>query len=163
MPISATGSVRRLGIVFVAVALLVTLAPAPPAEALTQAEIRTRVYKRINNARRNHGVRALRVDSTVQSWAQRHARDMAAADTLYHDPALALELSKVTAIVWAYGENVGVTSTGPRAPRRIHRMFMRSPPHRENILRRRFTHMGLGVIKRDGRIWIVQRFVDLRP
>jgi uncharacterized protein YkwD len=156
-------AVRRVAVLALVLSLFVTLLPAPSAQALTANEIRNRIYRRINNARENHGLRRLKVNDTVQKWSQDHAGDMARAGDYYHDSALTVELNKLTRIVWWYGENVGMTSTGGNAPKRMHRAFMKSPGHRANILERSTTHMGLGVVKRDGMIYVVERFVDLRP
>ncbi|HVM19815.1 MAG TPA: CAP domain-containing protein [Egibacteraceae bacterium] len=141
--------------------LFVGLVPAMPAEALTANQIRDRVYTRINKARQNHGLRALRVNPTIEAGAQSHARDMARRGSIYHDPNLGAEVNEVLRPVWWYGENVGWTTTGKGAPKRLHRAFMKSAGHRANILKKGATHMGLGVVKKNGNVYIVERFVRL--
>ena len=41
-------------------------------------------------------------------------------------------------------------------------MFVRSAPHRANLLSTKFTHMGVGVAKDSrGRIWVAEVFAQL--
>ena len=147
-------------IVAVVAALFLTLAPAAPAAAAdsrTPAEIRDRVEYLINRDRARYGLRRLRVSSRVQYYATDHARRMAAAGTIFHDLTGLRSESLVGATSW--GENVGMT-TASDAARHAHSLFMSSTGHRANILKPRWTHMGIGVAKRNGRTFIVQRFAD---
>ena len=141
-------------------ALCLTLLPATPAAAAdsrTSAEIRNRVEYLINRDRARYGLRRLRVNARVQYYATDHARRMAAAGTIFHDVTGLRTESLRSATSW--GENVGLT-TASDAARHAHSLFMNSTGHRENILRRRWTHMGIGVVKRNGTTYIVQRFAD---
>ena len=54
-----------------------------------------------------------------------------------------------------WGENVGETPTTLRA---LQRAFMRSRLHRSNILNRRFRHVGIGVVGRNGKLWVTLDF-----
>ncbi len=149
---------RLLATLLTAVALM-GLLPAPhaaAADARPAAEIRDRVEYLVNRARARHGLRRLDVNLTLQRGARGHACDMADAGTIFHDARLALELPLG---VDAWGENVGYTSATDAAPR-IHELFMDSPPHRDNVLRRRWRIMGIGVCKGGGRTWVTQRFAD---
>jgi hypothetical protein len=100
-----------------------------------------------NAERQAHGLAPLSVATDLQSEAQRHADDMAAASALWHTPDLA---SRVTG--WKrLGENVG---RGPNA-QAIHAGFMASPTHRANILQPAYTQMGVGMATTsDGRLYI---------
>jgi uncharacterized protein YkwD len=140
-------------------AVATLLAPATPAHAVdrsSEAQIRNRIEELINRARANHGLRRLKVNDRTQRYATDHAQDMARKGTIFHDAALPLEVL-LGATSW--GENVGYT-TADRAARKLHVMFMHSPGHRANILRPRFTHMGIGVEKRNGTVYVVERFAD---
>jgi uncharacterized protein YkwD len=154
-------SAARFALVGMVTTLVVGLAPAPPAEALTANQVRNRLYDKVNKARDNHGMRRLRANTTIQHGAKRHTRTMADSGALFHDAALFNEVNKVSRQVWWAGENVGLTSTGKGAVKRLHRAFMGSSGHRANILNRRATHMGFGVVTRNGRVYVTQRFVDL--
>ncbi len=82
--------------------------------------------------------------------ARRHAEEMARQDRLFHNPRLARDVRNWESV----GENVG---TGESVAD-IHRAFMESSTHRSEILNRRFTQVGVGVVERDGLIWVAQVF-----
>jgi uncharacterized protein YkwD len=160
---SPAGSARlRLLIIGLAVALSMTLVPASPAHAADHrkaAQIRDRVEYLVNRARVNHGLRRLRVSSRLQYYATDHARTMAVTRTIFHDTSGLRTESLRNATAW--GENVGMTSS-TNAARHMHGMFMKSAGHRANVLKPGWTHMGIGVAKRGGRTYIVQRFAAAR-
>jgi uncharacterized protein YkwD len=55
----------------------------------------------------------------------------------------------------ATGENVAAASSLERA----HRALWASPSHRGNVLEKRFSKIGIGVIKTsDGRVWVTEIF-----
>lgn len=141
-------------------ALSFTLLPATPAHAAdsrTAAEIRDRVEYLINRDRARYGLRRLRVSPRIQYYATDHARKMAAAGTIFHD-VTGLRIESLAGAT-AWGENVGKT-TATDAARHAQSLFMGSTGHRANILKPRWTHMGIGVAKRNGATYIVQRFAD---
>lgn len=84
-------------------------------------------------------------DSQLAAYAQEHADRLAAEDDLYHS-----SFDYYPGSFAHYGENVGV---GPTTENII-QAFIASPTHLENITDP-FTHIGVGVAKRDGKIWIV--------
>lgn len=53
------------------------------------------------------------------------------------------------------GENVGVGGNIEA----LQKAFMESPGHAANILDPRWTHMGVGVIKRGGTYWVTMEFM----
>ena len=134
---------------------------AGPAQAGTISDLRTGLEQRINRAREARGLRPLRVNVKIQRYAQQHAGRMADTNTLFHDSLARLYFEVPVARSWV-GETVGATPAGPNAARRVHREYMDSKDHRDIILRRRATHMGIGVVKRNGTLWTVERFADLR-
>lgn len=156
---SGVCSLVRATVIAVVAALCVTLLPAPAAQAAASpsaADIRDRIEYLINRDRARYGLRRLRVSTRIESFAKDHAGDMAARGTIFHDVAFSAEsLAGATAM----GENVGMTGSSEPA-RAAHSMFMQSPPHRENVLKARWTHMGVGVVKRGGYTYVVQRFAD---
>lgn len=152
-------TLRHLVVVaLLACTLVVGLRPAT-AEAATHGQIRNSLERRINAAREERGLRRLRVNDTIQRGAQGHAGLMADLNTMFHDAAYFSEIPGDSE--WA-AENVGYVPAGSGAARRMHTAFMKSEGHRANILARRATHMGIGVVKRDGRVWVVERFADRR-
>lgn len=152
-------TLRRLIVLTLLACLLVAVAPPPAAEAATVSEIRNGLERKINHARASRGLRKLRVNLIVQKYAQGHAKTMGTLNVMFHDSALWSESPSGTE--WL-AENVGYVSSGSGVVRRMHRAYMKSDGHRANILKPRATHMGIGVVKRDGKVWTVERFVDLR-
>lgn len=151
-------TVRRVATVALLVCLSVTGMNPPAAEAATVSEIRDGLEAKINRARASRGLRKLRVNVTTQKYAQGHATHMGDLNAMFHDAALWHEVP--AGAEWL-AENVGYVSAGSRVVRRMHRAYMNSDGHRANILKPRATHMGIGVVKRDGKVWTVERFVDL--
>lgn len=142
--------------------LLIALVPATPAEAAdsrTVEQIQTIVERKINRARTARGLKPLRVNRKLEYWATDHARFMARKRTLVHDSLYRLQLEAPRTAI-SFSENIA-RNTAANAARRAHRMFMRSPAHRANILHPTTTHMGVGVAKRGNYTYIVQRFVTL--
>lgn len=84
-------------------------------------------------------------DWQLQQYAQAHADRLAEEDALYHSSLIEAPGDYVL-----YGENVGM---GPSVGAII-QGFLDSPTHLENITDP-FTHVGVGVAERDGKVWIV--------
>ncbi len=145
-----------IAIVFSLAATLLPATPAAGVDSRTPREIRNRIEYLINRQRVRHGLRKLRVNEKTQYYATRHARSMRNRGYIYHDPNLGREIPSGC---YAWAENVASTSAD-NAARAAMTMFMNSSSHRSNILSRRMTHMGIGVAKGGGKVWIVQRFVD---
>jgi uncharacterized protein YkwD len=135
----------RLGIILAVVLTLGFMVPKH-ADATTSPE--RAMASLINRARTSHGRSSLRVNDGLSNYARRHSATMASKGVLYHNPYLAKWLAS-----WSWsilGENVGVGSSIDS----LHRAFMNSPPHRANIMDRRFRDVGVGVVVRGGRTWV---------
>lgn len=149
-PNASTGS-RRVG---VAIALIVTLSSASllaDAIAGTPAHAgrpQRRLLRMINDARRRHDARPLKMARRLTRLARRHSRQMARSRTLFHS-------SRRIGGTW--GENVGYTYHRLRS---IHRAFMRSRSHRRNILSRKFRRVGIGYDRSGRRLWVTEIFAD---
>jgi hypothetical protein len=103
-----------------------------------------------NSARSSHGVSRLAVSSDLSAIAHRQAQRMADKGELFHNPKLASEVQNWQKI----GENVGY---GPDALA-IHNAFMHSPDHRANILDSAFRQIGVGVVVKNGVVWVSEVF-----
>jgi uncharacterized protein YkwD len=135
----------RFGLVLVIVLGLLAF-NAPRAEAASSTEKQMASY--INKARANHGRAGLAFSYKLSQYARKHSATMAAKNRLYHNPKLAKWLSGYD---WnILGENVGV---GPSI-HSLHKAFMASPGHRANNLDKRFKQVGVGVVWKNGRVWI---------
>jgi uncharacterized protein YkwD len=113
---------------------------------------RHRVQRLVNEARSRYGLHRVRLKPRLSEDAWRHSRRMARVRSLFHSGNLALLVRPYHARYW--GENLGV---GPRL-RDIVRMWMRSAPHRANILNRHYRRSGVGVVRTGGRYWVTMMF-----
>lgn len=143
----------KLTAIAVALAATLTLAgPMTSASAGTKAEA-AEFLSLQNQARRDHGDRALSMDRRIARYAKRHSKQMAEQGYLYHTSSLANALGRRH---WSIaGENVGV---GPDLLT-LQDAFMNSSEHRKNILRGSYHDAGVGVyIDDDGLVWVTVVF-----
>jgi uncharacterized protein YkwD len=124
---------------------------AQPASAATTA--RHEMLALTNRSRAAHGVPRLKLNPRLSNIATRHSRSMASQGTLFHTANVPRELRRWRWSIW--GENVGMTS-GTLTD--LQDAFMNSPVHRQNILNRRFHHVGIGVARVDGAYWVTVVF-----
>jgi uncharacterized protein YkwD len=94
--------------------------------------------------------------------ARRHAELMAEHESIQHEfqgePSLAARVKQAGARFRWLSENV---FQGP-STEFIHTGFMRSPPHRANILDRDMDSIGVGVVERDRQFFAVEDFSQAR-
>ena len=109
-----------------------------------------------NRERSAHGLRRLRRNGKLARAARGHAADMARAHYFGHtSPNGASPLTRALSAGYrgrrvSVGENiVYVASTRGVTPREVMRLWMGSPPHRRNILTRRWRHLGIGAVRRS--------------
>ena len=151
-------TIRRLAMSAVIALAFGALAPSTVATAggsgscYRYKESEVDFAKRMNLARSLAGVGRLELDKQLSRVARHHAWEMWDKHTLYHTPSDKLRW-RVTR--WnMLGENVGVGGSVLD----LHQAFMNSPAHRENILRGRYQHVGVGVKKSDNYIWVTVIF-----
>lgn len=112
--------------------------------------------RKINHARSRQGIRKLKYDPQLSKVARKHATEMDRRNSLYHTPSSKLR-RRVTN--WSIlGENVGVGGS----VKSLHRAFMRSAPHRHNILDRNYRYIGVGRRRDGGTIWVTVIFEATR-
>jgi uncharacterized protein YkwD len=107
----------------------------------------------MNVERRRHHLRRLRPSRDLTDAAARHARAMVIGRYFAHDePAGPSFLQRVLRSgylerygKWRVGENLGWGWGTGGTPRALVKAWMRSRPHRRNILNRRFRDVGIAV------------------
>jgi uncharacterized protein YkwD len=122
------------------------------------ASLERELFNATNRERMAHGVPTLRWNDSLAVAARKHAGEMAAKDTLSHqfagEPSLPSRVKQTGArFVWL-SENVAL---GPN-PSFIHAEFVKSPPHRANILDTDMDVMGVGIVERHGQLFAVEDF-----
>lgn len=117
----------------------------------------------LNAERARHGLRPLREDARLARAARRHARDMAERDYFAHESPegtgpharilrAGYERPRLT------GENLARGEAEAGAPSAIVEGWMHSPGHRENILRRGFEEIGIGIVVDGGEAFYATTF-----
>jgi uncharacterized protein YkwD len=104
---------------------------------------------KINKRRARRGKRRLAWDRQLGYVARRHARRMGRNRSIYHDNRLGNKVTRWRRL----GQNVG-TGGGCRS---LFKAFMRSAPHRHNIMGR-YRHVGVGSTKAGGRLYVMHVF-----
>jgi uncharacterized protein YkwD len=119
--------------------------------AMPLKQTRTVVLCLLNAERRKAGLRPLVRDARLELAAQRHSEDMVARKFFEHDTPEGID-PQARMLATGYPSNNALTgeniawATGPSAtPQAIVRLWMHSPPHREDILRPGFVQIGVGV------------------
>ncbi|MEY2567095.1 MAG: hypothetical protein QOE35_1624 [Actinomycetota bacterium] len=127
-------------------ALLLPMRPAAADPAGDEADF----IQRTNALRAEKGAPPLSVDAELTDIARRWSAHMADQGELSHNPNLGDEAHDWQML----GENVG---TGPTVES-IHNAFVNSEHHYANLVDPSFTLIGVGVVERDGRIWVTEDF-----
>ena len=114
---------------------------------------------RTNQLRASLGVSAVASHPTLDSKAQSWAQDLAGRGTLVHsDLSSGLERVNWTTI----GENLASGSETGDWSLRLHNALVASPTHYNNLVDRRFTHMGVGIASAGGKVYVVEVFAEIR-
>jgi uncharacterized protein YkwD len=123
------------------------------AAAACETAERTQAASLLNQYRGQYGRAGLARSGDLDAKAQNHAQAMANAGRIYHSPNLAAGVSAGWRLI---GENVAVAPNVGSAQQALEG----SAPHRENMLNARFNQMGIGVVAKGGRVYLVQVFVQ---
>jgi uncharacterized protein YkwD len=124
------------------------------------------LFESANRDRAAQGLPRLKWDGTLALAAQRHAQLMAQQGTLSHqfrgEPDLPARATQAGSRFSTIAENV---AEGPNALN-IHTQWMRSPPHRGNLLDPDLDSVGIAVVERNGQFFAAEDFsravADLR-
>jgi uncharacterized protein YkwD len=146
------GLVRAVKVLGLTLALSVVLGAVAPSAHATWTP-RLDMLRWMNTARSDRGSVVLDPGWRLRRLANEHSRQMANAGRIFHTGSLSSRLSFVS---WSVaGENVGAGGS----MRALFDAFMKSDAHRDNILRRGFRRVGIGVHAQDGFLWVTLIFV----
>jgi uncharacterized protein YkwD len=124
------------------------------ARAITSVDqLEPRVLSELNAVRARHGLGALRLSPQLAAAAERHSRAMGQLGFFSHKSADGSSFSKrierfygpAGFRYWSIGENLLWASPEVDAAAAV-RMWMKSPHHRDNILRARWREIGLSAV-----------------
>ncbi len=155
-PARRRGAAAALAVLAVLASMLTGLATAAPAQAAISTTSAERAFvSGINAARRTSHRSQLPTSPALTAVARSWARAMARSNRLAHNPRVGRQVHS-----WRYlGENVGVGGSTSS----LHRAFLRSTPHRANVISTRYTRVGVGVAYGHGRMWVVELFERPAP
>ena len=142
---------RRAMLLITTGLLALQVASAGPSPAAVTHPERS-MLRLLNADRHRHGLGSLRLSAPLSGYSQRHSRAMASRRALFHHWCLDCIRRRHGWVV--IGENVGYAPT----VRSANRLFMRSAPHRHNILCSCFTRVGVGGVRSGGRVWVTEMF-----
>jgi hypothetical protein len=142
---------RKVAVLLLAPALLAGVAIGASRATASDDPNAASFVSKTNAERTSRGLRAYTVAADLVSVAKRHSAEMAAKQSLYHNPNLGTEVSNWQVV----GENVGDGGSVDS----IHTAFMNSPEHRSNILATDYTEIGIGTVTdAKGVIWVTEVF-----
>jgi uncharacterized protein YkwD len=147
-------AVRRGGGVAVLIGLLIVFATAcnvePPAPTTTSLPDVAAAYGLLNQFRAQQGLGSLIRTAELDAKAQAQAEAMATAGQLFHS-----YLPAGLAPGWrCLGENIAFAPQVTSAQGWLEG----SPPHRANMMNGSFNLVGIGVVRANGVVWVVQDF-----
>src|SRR5690242_8671105 len=114
----------------------------------------------INQARAQNRLPLLQEDVHLHAAARTHTRLMASQKILSHQLPGESVLLKRLALRGAYVYVAGETAAFNRSADAAQESFMHSPPHRTIILDSQYDLVGVGVVERDGMIWVTEDFAS---
>ena len=104
----------------------------------------------LNQERAKHGLKALHSSKRLRGAAKHHSRAMVSDHFFDHtSPSGSTMVSRISSVGYRFrmaGENIGWGSGYLATPAAMVRGWMHSQGHRENILRRGFHEIGIGVV-----------------
>jgi uncharacterized protein YkwD len=149
---------------------LPTAVPAPPAPPSQLHGVAATLLAAINKDRAKHKAAPLILDSKQSACSMKHSLHMAAAGYLAHDqfPADICIPHELAA------ENIGEARGDPtQAALMLHRIMMSEGPcphkgcsgtelgahgHYLNLINPRYTRVGLGLVEKNGTLWLTENF-----
>jgi Cysteine-rich secretory protein family len=116
------------------------------------------LFHSVNQARAQNGLPSLAWDSSLAEAAGQHSERMASLGNLSHQFPGELDLAARTSAAGAHfrkiAENVAV---GPSVPA-LHAQWMKSPPHRANILDPELNAIGIAVVRAGNNLYATEDF-----
>jgi len=111
-----------------------------------------------NEDRAQHGLGPLKWDPALARAAQRHAELMVRQGALSHQYAGEAALETRVGLQGAHFRLVAENLAVAPSPGSVEAEWMRSPPHRRNILDARLNEIGVGLVRQGGNLWAVEDF-----
>lgn len=141
-----------------------------PAEKDQVSVIESLIFNKTNEQRKNNGLSPVKFDDGLSKLARQHSKNMLDNNFFSHTDNQGLGPSDrknryYPELFGGIFENIYNISgflpeTNEKIADTIVTGWMNSPGHRENILNKGITHLGVGVSKTNDRIYATQNFAD---
>ncbi len=149
-----------------AVPLLVLFiaASALSADTFKPTEFEKGVVDLTNKAREEHGLPALKMNARLFAAARAHAANMAKQGKMEHKLDGKTHGDRIDAAGYKWASAFENIAYDFKTPKDVVDGWMGSEHHRENILQKEVTEIGVGTATRDNHIYIAQVFAhELKP
>jgi uncharacterized protein YkwD len=156
-PIPSRTPLRLLAAVAAAAAVALTVLVGPPAQADPAAHYGSAAVTATNAVRRAHHLHELKLDACLERFATRQAERMARQDRMFHqDIGITLQRCGLTAVA----ENVAYGFANGRSV--VRDGWMKSPPHRANILHPSYRLIAVAARKGSDGSWYASQLFGRR-
>jgi uncharacterized protein YkwD len=146
--------IGRIALVATVAAVLVGAFTLPGSANTGRYRDRWQMLRATNGSRFHHELRRVDLSKKLSRIAKHHSAKMADRNTLFHTSNPGSVYLK--GVRWHYwGENVGVTGGDVGD---LETAFMKSAPHRWNILNRSYDHVAIGTVRDHGTLWVTVFF-----
>jgi hypothetical protein len=146
-----------------ALILVSTSATATAFATVSATPAERQIFDQLNQERQKAGLPALEWNELVADAARRHASMLSQNLELGHqypgEPSLPERLGATGVRFTRAAENVARTEHIED----VHLALMGSPGHRANILNPKYNAVGIGVVERDGKVYVTQDFIFVVP
>lgn len=121
-------------------------------------------FEELNKERQKHGLNQLHFDNSYAELSRDHSRNMSKSGKIFHGDNVSHTHGSFS------GENCALMYRGRirgfkfeikterDVARALHRQWMKSPGHRENILHSGFNHVGIGIYRKGRAYYATQLF-----
>jgi uncharacterized protein YkwD len=137
---------RRTHVFVAFVAVFCAIALVPAAGAATRTSAAGSLLQAVNSTRTAHGLRPLKLDTTLVRAARSHSLTMLRSQVFshgdFHGRMVAFHVAGPVA-----GENLAWGNGSYSKPTAIIREWLASPEHRANLLRPGWTRIGIGIVR----------------
>jgi len=144
----------------------------PPDGATFLSQVEQRVLELTNAERRQKRLKPLKHEDLLQKAARTHSLDMFKHQFFDHaNPEGRTPQDRIAIVhrglIGTTGENIwsqngwDFSKVDELAQRAVNG-WMNSPGHRENILRKKFTHLGVGGVGKGDQVWLTQNFASIQ-
>jgi uncharacterized protein YkwD len=137
--------------------------------SLNTAEIEKLVFERVNKERKEKGLHKLNYSQELERLARLHSANMMEHNFFSHVDHNKMNVDErrksylPNLFLGALGENIA-SLTGKdekEVAKKLVSQWMGSEGHRENILNKKYSHIGVGITQKGNRFYATQVFGDL--